>query len=174
MFHSASAATRVQNLERTLDWVRSASAGKKPRPYFCPIWQGETGSGDRWWMTFNQHTYIHDLLQLLGGQNVFAERERRYPLQADLGHVEPEAPGERDTRYPRVTLAEIQAAQPEVILLMTEPYVFDQSHFQELGELLPDTPAVREGRVYPVDGSLLTWHGTRLARALRELSDLFD
>lgn len=174
LFQSPTAASRLQVLEKTLDWVRSANAGKAPRPYFCPIWQGETSSGERWWMTFNRHTYINDLLWLLGGQNVFADRERRYPLLADLGTETPEEPGERDTRYPRVTLAEIQATRPEAILLLSEPYAYRESHIQEFRDLLPDTPAVQEGRIYPLDGSLLTWHGTRLARALGELSGLFD
>jgi ABC-type Fe3+-hydroxamate transport system substrate-binding protein len=174
LFRSPAAAARVQTLERTVDWVESAAAGKEPRPYFCPIWQGETGGGERWWMTFNQNTYIHDLLRLLGGENVFADRKRRYPLQADLGQSEPEDPGERDTRYPRVTLEEILATQPEAILLMTEPYEFNESHAQEFADLLAGTPAVREGRIHRVDGSLLTWHGTRLARALQEPSGMFE
>jgi ABC-type Fe3+-hydroxamate transport system substrate-binding protein len=174
LFRSPAATSRVQNLERTVDWVESAAAGKKPRSYFCPVWQGETGGGERWWMTFNQRTYMHDLLRLLGGENVFAERVRRYPLQADLGLAEPEDPGERDTRYPRVTLSEILVAEPEAILLLSEPYAFDDFHAQEFSQLLVDTPAVRGGRFHLLDGSLLTWHGTRLARALRELSGLFD
>jgi ABC-type Fe3+-hydroxamate transport system substrate-binding protein len=174
LFRSPTATARVQQLERTVDWVEAAGAGKELRSYFCPIWQGETGDGERWWMTFNRHTYIQDLLRLLGGKNVFADRERRYPLLADMGKAAVEPPGERDTRYPRVTLGEILAAQPEIILLMTEPYTFKESHVPEFTELLDETPAAQEGQIQLVDGSLLTWHGTRLARALQELSNLFD
>jgi ABC-type Fe3+-hydroxamate transport system substrate-binding protein len=173
LFRSPIAASRVQQLERTVDWAEAAIAEVPLCTYFCPIWQGKTGSGQRWWMTFNRSTYIHDLLRLLGGSNVFADRERRYPLQADLGTASPEDPGEGDTRYPRVTLAEIQSAAPEAILLMSEPYAFDDFHTQELAELLADTPAARNRRIHLVDGSLLTWHGTRLARALRELPAFF-
>ncbi len=64
-------------------------------------------------MTFNQDTYMSDVLRMFGGVNVFADRERQYPLEADLGLGKPEPPGERDTRYPRVTAAEVIAAQPE-------------------------------------------------------------
>jgi ABC-type hemin transport system substrate-binding protein len=39
----------------------------------------------------------------------------------------------------------------------------------ELADLLADTPAVRNARLHLVDGTLITWHGTRLAHALREL-----
>jgi len=34
-------------------------------------------------------------------------------------------------------------------------------------------PAVREGRVLLVDGKPFTWHGPRLAEALRTLPPLF-
>lgn len=174
IFRSQTGAIRLQTLEVTLEWARSASEGKRRRRYFCPIWQGELGGEVRWWMTFNQHTYIHDLLRLLGGENVFAGRERRYPLAADLGLAEPQEAGERDRRYPRVTKEEILALDPEVILLPSEPYAYDASHRDEMEASLAGVTAVRERRVSLVDGSLLTWHGTRLARALHELPALLQ
>jgi ABC-type Fe3+-hydroxamate transport system substrate-binding protein len=94
---------------------------------------------------------------------------RRYPLTADLGLAQPEDPGTRDTRYPRVTPAEISQAAPEVILLPDEPFAFGEQERLRLKRLLAETPAVRHDRVRLIDGSLLTWHGTRLARALAEI-----
>lgn len=183
LFHSRMAAIRLETLEMTLEWALSAAGGRPGIPYFCPIWYDRTGAGQPWWMTFNQHTYCHDVLQVTGGANVFAARERRYPLAADLAVQEgvdtavppPEAedPGGRDTRYPRVSLAEVVAAQPEMILLPNEPFAFSEEHRQELLGLLAGTPAARHGRIHLVDGSLITWHGTRLARALDALPALF-
>jgi ABC-type hemin transport system substrate-binding protein len=109
----------------------------------------------------------------MGGENCFANRERRYPLEADLGKGRPELPGERDTRYPRIGREEIIAAQPEIIFLPSEPYPYDERHCQEMVEIFTETPAGRSGRVYLVDGTLITWHGTRLARALEELPEFF-
>ena len=88
-------------------------------------------------MTFNAETYAHDLLRVCGGENVFAERERQFPLKADLGEAEPLAPDDprvagRDTRYPRVTLAEVEAAQPDVILLPSEPFPFLETAHADL------------------------------------------
>jgi iron complex transport system substrate-binding protein len=175
LFHSREATVRLRALETAIDWAESALAERIPWRYFCPIWQDHTEAGKRWWMTFNQHTYAHDLLGLLGGVNVFAERERRYPLAADLSQTMPaEEPGGRDTRYPRVTLGEIQSADPTVILLPDEPYAFDKTHLEEISELFPQTAAVLNGRVHLVEGSLIAWHGTRLARALRELPGILD
>jgi len=172
LYKRGTAVARLQVLERVLDIAEEAGASRPPVSVFCPIWQGETADGRLWWMTFNRWTYPHDLLALLGARNVFAERERRYPLEADLGAAEPHPEAGGDTRYPRVTLEEVRAARPQVILLPSEPYAFGARERQRLRSLLPDTPAVREGRVHLVDGTLLTWHGTRLGRALQELPAL--
>ncbi|MBN2547838.1 MAG: ABC transporter substrate-binding protein [Anaerolineales bacterium] len=174
LFRSPAAAVRLEMLERSLEWTASAVRERSSERYFCPIWYDTAPGEKNWWMTFNGDTYCHDLLATMGGVNIFAGRARHYPLEADLGRGIPEDPGSRDTRYPRITLEEIEAAQPEIILLPDEPFSFDQAHLEQLSSLLPDTPAVRNARVHLVQGSLITWHGTRLARALRELPALFD
>ena len=174
LFRSVPARLRLQTLELTLDWAISAAGEHPPLSYFCPIWFEEPAKGQPWWMTFNADTYCSDLLKVCGGQNVFASRERRYPLEADLGAQPPQEPAGRDVRYPRVTLDEIVAAQPEVILLPSEPFSFGDPHRQRLKQLLKDTPAVQNDNLHLVDGSLITWHGTRLARSLQELPKLFS
>lgn len=189
VFHSPQAAVRLQTLEHAVQWAAEAARAERRQRYFCPIWYDHTGDGQPWWMTFNRFTYCHDLLDLLGGENIFAQRERRYPLSADLGKVAESPSGapsghvihsrssetlpDRDTRYPRVTLDEIRQADPELILLPDEPYVFGPAEQAELEALLPDCAAVRLGRVYIVDGSLVTWQGTRLGKALSTLLPLF-
>ena len=167
------AGQRLASLEHVLDWTRSAAATHEPAPVFCPIWRGGHGESS-WWMTANEGTYMHDLLEVCGGRNVFAGRVRRYPLAADLGQAV-DVPGalgpDRDTRYPRVPLAEVIAARPKVILLPSEPFAFGEADREEL-LLMIDLPAAEAGRVYLVDGSVLTWHGTRLARALQDIPPL--
>ena len=126
-------------------------------------------------MTFNADTYMHDLLWVCGGLNVFAERERQYPLKADLGQAEPLPADQtegRDKRYPRITMDELVVAQPDVILLPSEPFAFTANHIPEFARL--DVPAARNGRIHLVDGALLTWHGTRLAHALNTLPVLLE
>lgn len=174
LFRSTAADLRVQMLDLTLDWAISAAQEGRGARYFCPIWQGATQNGQLWWMTFNKQTYCHDLLEVSGGVNVFAERQRRYPLAADLGLAPAKPAAGRDQRYPRVTLEEIVSAQPEVILLPDEPYPFTQHDVEQMAHLFSTTPAARENRIYLVEGSLITWVGTRLARALRELPALFE
>lgn len=173
LFNSRSAAARLETLELTLEWAQDAAGEGERVRYFCPIWFDHTDDSTPWWMTFNQQTYASDLLAILGGQNVFAERQRRYPLGADLRREEPQEAGDRDRRYPRISLEELRSADPQMILLPNEPYAFDEKHRQELESLLAGCQAVQNQRIYPVDGSLITWHGTRLALALRELQGLF-
>jgi iron complex transport system substrate-binding protein len=168
------AISKVQTLEVTLSWMDRAAHSQQLMRVFCPIWQESGRDGTLWWMTFNQDTYAHDLLRCCGGMNIFANRERRYPLQADLGRQEAEDPGDRDTRYPRVTMEEVLEHDPQVILLPSEPYPFGEQDVGEIRMRLAQTSAVREDRVRAVDGSLITWHGTRMAMALSELPDIFQ
>jgi len=174
LYQSPTAAARVESLEIGLDWVERAAQNREPIRYFCPIWYDETQERQAWWMTFNQHTYPHDVLDALGAVNVFAGRERRYPLDADLGWIEPVDPARRDTRYPRVSADEILAADPDAILLPDEPYNFTETHQEQLKEQLGKLRAVRDGSILRFDGSLITWHGTRLGKALQILPALLD
>ncbi len=78
----------------------------------------------------------------------------------------------RPTRYPAVTLDEVAARRPAVIVLPDEPFRFRAVHVRDF-DPYPDVPAVRDGRVILVDGKPFTWHGPRLADALRTLPRLF-
>ena len=173
-FEDQSSALRLKSLAVSLEWAEAAAQDHPPQTCFCPIWYERSENGQEWWMSFNQHTYCHDILRACGGQNVFADRERHYPLAADLGLAQPELTGARDTRYPRLTLEEIRAAQPQVILLPGEPFAFDQAHLEDLLVKLGDTPAVQNRRIFLVEGSLITWPGTRCVRALQTLPAFFE
>jgi ABC-type Fe3+-hydroxamate transport system substrate-binding protein len=169
VFDEPAMVERVRAIEWTCDWLERMDESRKTAcRVFAPIWLDPL-------MTFNADTYMHDLLRVCGGTNVFGERERQYPLAADLGDAEPYPIDDpriagRDTRYPRVALQEVEAAQPDVILLPSEPYAFAEDHISLFAAL--DVPAADNGRIVPVDGSLLTWHGTRMARAFDVIPNL--
>ena len=163
-------AQRVDQIERACEWQRRAAESGPRHTVFCPIWREPSGAGPaEWFMTANRRTFLNDMLALMGLDNVFADRERRYPLAADLGQAEPQPTGERDTRYPRVSVAEVEARNPAVIVLPSEPYPFAPADIDGLSRQFASLRAVRDNRVVTVDGSLLTWAGTRLARALSQL-----
>ena len=112
LFDETEMVTRVRLLEMVYDRVRILSEQQEeenPTTVFAPIWYDPL-------MTVNHDTYMHDVLSVCGGINVFAERERQFPLAADLGEGEALSPDDprivgRDTRYPLVTLAEVEAAK---------------------------------------------------------------
>jgi iron complex transport system substrate-binding protein len=165
---------KIRTLEMTLEWTQRAAQARQGVRVFCPIWHGRSGDGEPWWMTFAEETYAHDVLASCGGENVFADRRRRYPLEADLGSALEEPAGERDTRYPCVGVEEVVARQPELVLLPDEPGAFSDEDEACLIDALGGTPAVRGGHVHRLDGRLLFWHGTHLARALVELPALLQ
>jgi ABC-type Fe3+-hydroxamate transport system substrate-binding protein len=172
IFHLESQlAPQIEALQRSLEWTRLAVVEHQRRRYFCPIWVEKNVD---WWMTFNQYTYAHDILACCGGVNVFADRERRYPLEADLG-LQPkiEVTGE-DTRYPHVTPAEVIEASPDIIFLPSEPYAFSKDDAQKVSELLMDTPAVIANEIHFIDGRLITWHGIHMAEAITTLPRYFQ
>jgi ABC-type Fe3+-hydroxamate transport system substrate-binding protein len=168
VFDETSMVPRVRLMEQTMDWIWRISEKKledQPCRVFAPIWFDPL-------MTFNGDTYASDLMRICGAINVFADRNREYPLRADLGEGEPYSPDDpravgRDTRYPRVTLEEVVTAQPDMVLLPSEPFHFTEEHVSIFAAL--DIPAARRNQVVLMDGSLLTWHGTRLAYALNTI-----
>src|SRR5262249_9119855 len=72
------AAPVLASIESAYEETKALSRGCRKVRVFCPIWKQP-------WMTINRDTFIHDMIVTCGGSNVFAGRERRFPLAADLG-----------------------------------------------------------------------------------------
>jgi ABC-type Fe3+-hydroxamate transport system substrate-binding protein len=166
------AAPKILLIERSLEWVQRAMGGSEPRRIFVPIWQEDHPELGTYWMTFNAETYCDSVINTCGGLNVFRERRRRYPLEAEFEPALEEQPGKRDTRYPRVSAEEIVDSAPELILLPSEPFTFGDQHKAKISDGLAETPAVRNENLIEVDGRWLSWHGTAVARALAGLPTL--
>ena len=140
----AAAAAMLAELEPLVAHVRATVGVRKPVPVFYAIWRNP-------YMTIGPDTYAHDVLALCGAANVF---------------------GDSSERYPAVTLEAVAARRPGVIVLPDEPFRFRAIHVRDF-DAFPDVPAVRERRVVLVDGKPFTWHGPRLAEAIRTLPPLF-
>jgi ABC-type Fe3+-hydroxamate transport system substrate-binding protein len=63
------------------------------------------------------------------------------------------------SRYPAVTQDQVTEAQPEVILLCSEPYSFEEAHVHQFRERFPFA------KVFIVDGEIFSWYGSRLQYA---------
>lgn len=133
------AGAMLEPIERVYGRLRSAEP--KTRRVFVPIWREP-------YMSVGSDTFVHDVLKLCGGENIFGDT----------------------TRYPEVSPEEIESKQPEVILLPDEPYPFSAEDLPEFYAL--DVPAAREDRIYLVDGKLLTWYGPRMASSLMQVAAL--
>jgi len=140
VFDHTAMVPRVQAIERAYDATRSAAQAAPPARVFA-------ATGRDPWRTFGRDTYADDLLRVCGGENVFAAWSKR-----------------------GVTLDDILAAQPEVVLLPSEPGAAYEDDATRLAAL--DIPAARANRIHRVDMTLLTWAGTRAAYALRDLPAL--
>jgi ABC-type hemin transport system substrate-binding protein len=125
---------RATGLVRDIDAAITSIPNGDPLPVYCAVWHNPV-------MGLGAATYGHSLLETCGARNVLAGRER----------------------YPELTLEELRALAPALILLPDEPFPFDAGHAALYGELAPS-------RV--VDGKLLWWYGPRMPGAIRELSSL--
>ncbi len=99
---------------------------------FVPIWK-------RPWMTLAGDTYGSSLLASIGVANVFADAAERYPT---------------------VTLDEVRAREPDVVLAPSEPYPFAERHVPLFDGVAP---------VVLVDGQDLFWWGYRTPAARERL-----
>ena len=151
--------------------LREAEAKRRaarPLRAFMPIWADPL-------MTANRDAFLSDALDLAGAVNVFADRERRYPLAADLGMAAtfPSYRTEgKDTRYPRVTLDEVRDKAPEIVLLPDEPHPFSEADAQRFRDL--DIPAAKHRNILFCDGKDSMWYGARAILGLARLSALVD
>ncbi|MFF7451360.1 MULTISPECIES: helical backbone metal receptor [unclassified Streptomyces] len=99
-----------------------------------PVWR-------RPWMVLGRDTFAGDVLARLGVDHRYAS------------HAE---------RYPRVPLAEVRAAAPDVVVLPDEPYRFTAD---DGPEAFPGLPCAL------VSGRHLTWYGPSLIEAPRLLTE---
>ncbi|MFT5042837.1 MAG: ABC-type Fe3+-hydroxamate transport system substrate-binding protein [Hyphomicrobiaceae bacterium] len=126
---------------------------------FCPIWR-------RPWMTFRRSTYIGDVLACAGCDNIFANGDsddEEALAGATDAKAGPASQGSRD--FFEVTLAEVAARQPELVILPDEPYEFTPLHAPDLRGAGINAP------ILYVDGKDLSWYGPRIPAALVRLRD---
>jgi ABC-type Fe3+-hydroxamate transport system substrate-binding protein len=88
------------------------------------------------YMVAANDTYITDIINRAGFENIFADK----------------------TRYPEITLEDITVRQPNYVFLSSEPYPFQEKHFRDFQEALP------QAIVKIVDGEMFSWYGSRLLK----------
>jgi len=119
----------AHDIETRAERVAVAARDRNPVRYAYLIWHQPL-------MTLNDDTFVSAMLALPGGVNVF---------------------GQLRDRYPAISEAQLGNAEPDMVLLSSEPFPFAERHAEELAN---STGLPRETFRF-VDGELLSWHGSR-------------
>jgi ABC-type Fe3+-hydroxamate transport system substrate-binding protein len=88
-------------------------------------------------MTVGRDTFIHDMMSKCGFTNSWGDC----------------------LRYPVIKPDELRRRQPDLLLLSSEPYPFNEKHAETFRRMFP------EAFVRRVDGSFFSWYGSRLLQA---------
>jgi len=95
------------------------------------------------WMAVGKNTFIDTLLSKIGLSNCV-----------------------KKDRYPEISFEDVKKLSPEIILLSSEPFPFQQKNIDELQIVLPNT------KIILVDGEMFSWYGSRLLKAADYFSTL--
>ncbi|WP_313503518.1 helical backbone metal receptor [Kaistella carnis] len=126
----------AQSLNERIAHIFTIKKNPLPQKVAYLIWKNP-------YMTVGNDTFINEVLENIGGENLFKDRKR----------------------YPEVTVEELKNA--DQVFLSSEPFPFQQKHIDELQKELPDKQMIL------VDGEAFSWFGTHLLQVedyLRELS----
>ncbi len=88
------------------------------------------------YMVAGTGTFINSMLQVCGLTNAFEQQ-----------------------RYPEVSDEMLINANPDVVMLSSEPYPFSEKHIAEIKVVLP------RAKIILVDGEMFSWYGSRLLLA---------
>ncbi len=123
----------------------------KPRPRTFVVVAREPGSL-RGLQTVGPGSFLNDLLELAGGENVFSDMSRSYATVS------------KETLIQR---------QPEVIVELHGEGILepaDVDRILEIWDAMPGLPAVRNGRVYAVGSTFALIPGPRMAELAKKLA----
>jgi iron complex transport system substrate-binding protein len=95
-----------------------------------------------------RHTLVTELIAIAGGQSVTA-------INGDP--------------YPRYSLEAAVASAPEVILLASQSSRTSEA-VKDKWQRLASLPAIKRGRLYPVDGDLMHRYGPRMIDGLSQIA----
>jgi iron complex transport system substrate-binding protein len=148
--HAPEAARVVAEIRQRLDAVR-ARVAQRQRPAALLVFERQPGTLRELYVSGGQG-FLHDMLQIAGGRNVFADvaRESVQPSQEI-----------------------VIARAPEVVLDVRATPLRDEAaaaRERRVWSALPGLPAVRSNRVYILSGQHLVVPGPRLAEATEAIA----
>ncbi|MFZ0488812.1 MAG: helical backbone metal receptor [Salegentibacter sp.] len=128
------AETVVSSIQKKVKTLKQQLQNKQKTRVAYVIWKKPL-------MVAGRNTFINSLLELNNLENVFGEE-----------------------RYPVTSLEDLRNRQPEVVLLSTEPFPFQEKHIKDFSDL--------DVQVEIVDGEYFSWYGSRLLKAMEYFKKL--
>ena len=128
------AETVVSSIQKKVKTLKQQLQNKQKTRVAYVIWKKPL-------MVAGRNTFINSLLELNNLENVFGEE-----------------------RYPVTSLEDLRNKQPEVVLLSTEPFPFQEKHIKDFSDL--------DVQVEIVDGEYFSWYGSRLLKAMEYFKKL--
>ncbi|QBO57239.1 ABC transporter substrate-binding protein [Chryseobacterium salivictor] len=125
----------AQNFNQKINSVFNDIKVSLPKKIAYLIWKNP-------YMTVGSDTFINEVLQKSGFENLFKNRKR----------------------YPEISVEELKEA--DLIFLSSEPFPFQQKHIDELQKEMPTKEIIL------VDGEAFSWFGTHLMKVDNYLKDL--
>jgi iron complex transport system substrate-binding protein len=153
----ARASALIERMRRDLNAVRVRNQGRAKRKTMFVV--GRNPGQLTGLVVVGRDSYLNELIELAGGQNIFADA----PLS-----------------YPKVSAEEILARQPEVIIDMGDMADTDavpEGHLAQVRALysqLAQVAAVKNGRVFAVASDIYVVPGPRVVDAAREFEKMIQ
>lgn len=98
------------------------------------------------WMSVGGDTYINDVMRLWSLENIFST----------------------ESRYPIISMDELSANEPDLVLLSSEPFPFKEKHVKEINKICPNSTVVL------INGQWFSWYGSRMLKAFSALNKWRD
>lgn len=102
-------------------------------------------------ITINKSTYINDILELAGFENIYAELE---------------------SPYPQINYEDILLKNPEYIILTSELADSSENYKNLLSKNLSTTTAIKENKIIIIEADIISRPGPRVIQALEELKNI--
>jgi len=157
MGEPARATALVEQMRRDLEAVRKRNQGRAKRKAMFVV--GRNPGQLTGLVVVGRDSYLNELIELAGGQNIFAD-----------------AP----VSYPKISTEDILARQPDVIIDMGDMADTDAVQAGHLAKVralyskLPQVAAVKSGRVFAVASDIYVVPGPRVVDAAREFERMIQ
>ena len=125
------ASSLIKDISQGFDDLAKQIKGEIKRTAVYLIWNDPM-------MVAGKGTFINDMMEKCGLDNQFLFNENGYP---------------------KVTLAQLHEANPDLILLSSEPFPFTEKHLSSYQKMLPNADIIL------ADGEMFSWPASRMKKA---------